>query len=93
MPAGVTREQQAARDAEQLIVFADGAEEAGLTVYARRARVVARETIWLATELENARSTNRALKQKTDRMDDILAERVFCDGCRQAMRQTETEAA
>lgn len=68
-------------------MFADGAEEAGSIMYARKARVVARETIWLAQELENAQSTNQALKQKTDRMDDILAGRVFCDRCRQAMKE------
>lgn len=82
-----TREQQAAQLAAELIVFADGAEEAGLIVYAQRARVVARETLWLVGALEGERSFNRALKAKTDRGDDILANRVFCGGCREAMRE------
>jgi hypothetical protein len=63
-----TREQQAAQLAAELIVFADGAEEAGLVTYARRARVVARETLWLVDALEAERSVRRAVQEARDRL-------------------------
>ena len=63
-----TREQQAAQLANELIVFADGAEEAGLVTYAQRARVVARETLWLVDALEAERSARRAIQEARDRL-------------------------
>jgi hypothetical protein len=68
-----TREQKAAELAAELIVFADGAEEAGLVAYAQRARVVARETIWLVDALEGERSARRAIQEARDRCVQILA--------------------
>lgn len=70
MPNGVTttREQQAAELAAELIVFADGAEEAGLIVYAQRARVVARETLWLVDSLAAERSARVAMQEARDRL-------------------------
>lgn len=67
-----TREQKAAQLAAELIVFADGAEEAGLVTYAQRARVVARETIWLADALEGERSARRAIQKQRDECLRIL---------------------
>lgn len=68
-----TREQQAAQLAAELIVFADGAEEAGLIAYAQRARAVARETIWLADALEAERSARKAIQEARDECLRILA--------------------
>jgi hypothetical protein len=88
-----TREQQAAQLAAELIVFADGAEEAGLISYAQRARVVARETIWLAETVERERSARRAIQAARDRCMDILMGHHTCNGCREAMRDASRVAA
>ncbi len=66
--ARATREQQAAQAAAELLVFADGAEEAGMTAYARRARNVARDTLWLIDELAAERSARQALQTARDRL-------------------------
>ena len=71
------RQTQAANLAQELILFADGAEEAGLTVYAQRARAVARETIWLADELEQERSLRQALQRRCDTQQELLGKRVY----------------
>lgn len=63
-----TREQKAAELAAELILFADGAEEAGLIRYAQRARTVARETIWLADALERERSARMAIQEARDKL-------------------------
>lgn len=52
MNSDEARRRNAVRLAERLIYFADGAEEGGLVRYARKARVVAGETLWLAQQLE-----------------------------------------
>jgi hypothetical protein len=65
-----TREQKAAELAAELIVFADGAEEAGLITYAQRARAVAREAIWLADALENAERSLGTMTEERDKWRD-----------------------
>ncbi len=63
-----SREQQAAQAAAELIVFADGAEEAGMIRYAQRARSVARDTLWLVDELAAERSARQAVQTARDRL-------------------------
>jgi hypothetical protein len=72
---GVTtsREHQAANDAADLIVFADGLEQGGFHDYAQRARVVARETIWLADMLQAERSARVAMQEARDRLLEMVA--------------------
>ena len=77
----MTREQQAAQQAEQLIVFADGCEEAGLVTYARKARVVARETLWLVETLANERSARQAIQTQRDECLELLGKGVY-DACK-----------
>ncbi len=67
-----SREQQAAKAAAELIVFADGAEEAGMIQYAQRARVTARDTLWLIDELAAERSARQALQTARDRLEQIV---------------------
>ena len=78
---------EAATLALRLIVFADGAEEGGLAGYAQRARLVARETLWLAEQLALERDAYRQLHERNDAMLQVLAERVFCPGCASKMRR------
>jgi hypothetical protein len=66
------REETALIQARELIVFADGAEEAGMISYARRARVVARDLIRLAGELETERSARQKIQADRDRCLQIL---------------------
>ncbi len=70
--ARVTREEQARLAAAELIVFADGAEEAGMIRYAQRARSVARDTLWLVDELAAERSARQALQTARDRLEQIV---------------------
>ncbi len=62
------RHDLAAKAAADLIVFADGLEQGGWGDYARRARCVARETIWLAQELEHERAARQAVQTARDRL-------------------------
>jgi hypothetical protein len=57
--------EQRARD---LIVFADGVEEAGLRVYAQRARVVADDLLRIAADLRAERSARLSIQQERDRL-------------------------
>jgi len=75
------RAHQAAQQAHQLIVFADGMEAVGYADYARRARVVAREAIWLAGELEAERSARRAIQRQRDDALELLGKRAY-DACK-----------
>jgi hypothetical protein len=70
-----TREQKAAQDAQELILFADGAEEAGLIQYARRARNLARERFWLAQLLEAERSARKTIQEARDRLLEQVTRR------------------
>ena len=76
-PVTASRHQQAAQQARELIVFADGMEAVGYTDYAQRARVVARETVWLVGELEAERSARRALQARCDTQQELLGKRVL----------------
>ena len=78
--ARLSRDQQAAQQAAELIVFADGMEAVGYTDYAQRARVVARETIWLVDELEQERSARQAIQRQRDDALELLGKRVY-DAC------------
>lgn len=82
-----TREEQAADQARELLVFADGIEDAGHPDLARRSRNVARETLWLVETVANERSARKAIQQARDGMLQTLANRVFCNRCRDAMKQ------
>lgn len=57
--------EQRARD---LISFADGCEEAGLTVYAQRARVVAGDLLQVAEDLRAERSVRVSIQAERDRL-------------------------
>jgi hypothetical protein len=61
--------------AKTLSVFADRLEEAGMAVYARRARDVARDTLQLLGELETERSARRQVQARAERLLSILARR------------------
>ncbi len=74
--ARISREQQAAQAAAELIVFADGAEEAGMIRYAQTARNVARDTLWLVDELAAERSSRQAIQRRCDTQQDILGKHV-----------------
>lgn len=63
-----TREQKAAEQAAELLVFADGVEDAGHPELARRSRNVARETIWLVEMVAAERSTRLAMQEARDRL-------------------------
>lgn len=65
-----TREARAAEEARGLVVFADGLEDAGFVELARRARVVAAETLWLADELAGARAALAGMEADRDRWRD-----------------------
>jgi hypothetical protein len=69
------REQVAAELAAELILFADGLEAAGMVEYARRARVVARETIWLVQTLTAERSARKAIQKSRDSLLRDLVQR------------------
>jgi hypothetical protein len=70
------REQTAAEQAAELILFADGFEIAFPDI-ARRARVVARETIWLVDMLQAERSARAALQTRCDTQQELLGKRVL----------------
>lgn len=55
---------QAGQRARDLIVFADGLEEAGLITYAQRARMVARDALELLDELAGERSARRSIQER-----------------------------
>ncbi len=69
-------EQRLARaesDARDLIVFADGAEEAGLVMYAQRGRVIARDLLRIAGELRAERSVRGSIQAERDRLRELLS--------------------
>jgi hypothetical protein len=70
-----SRAFDAAGRARELILFADGAEEAGLAGYARRARHVARETLWLTEQLAAERSAREAATREVARLRDLWTRR------------------
>lgn len=57
------------RRASELMLFCDGAEDAGMAAYARRGRDVARDTLRLLRELEAERSARQAVQAQRDRYD------------------------
>jgi hypothetical protein len=69
------RAASAARRARDLIVYADGVEEAGLENYARRARDVAREVIWLVEEVARERAARALIQERCDELRRLLAKR------------------
>lgn len=64
----------AGRDrAQALLVFCDGVEDAGHPELARRSRVVARDVLRLADELDRERSARRTVQAQRDECLQILA--------------------
>ena len=59
--------------ARELIVFADGVEEAGLRVYSQRARVVADDLLRTAEQLRGERSARLAIQAERDRLRETLS--------------------
>ena len=59
--------------ARELIVFADGAEEAGLVMYAQRARDVARDALRVAKDLRAERSVRASIQAERDRLREMLS--------------------
>jgi hypothetical protein len=67
---------RAETNARELILFADGVEEAGLRVYAQRARVVADDLLKIArTNCDPERSVRQSIQKERDRLRDILSSR------------------
>ena len=67
---GLERIRQDARD---LIVFADGVEDAGQRAYAQRARVVARDLLRIADDLRAERSARASIQAERDRLRSLLS--------------------
>jgi hypothetical protein len=63
--------------ARELVVFCDGAEEAGLVGYARRARVVARDVLELVVALEGERSARVAMQEARDQLQEIVGKGTY----------------
>jgi hypothetical protein len=59
---------RAEQNARELIIFADGVEEAGHRVYAQRARVVADDLLRVAGELRAEGSARQAIQAERDRI-------------------------
>jgi hypothetical protein len=66
------REQQAAKDAAQLIAFADGVEEV-MPGLARKSRCAARDVLWLLDALASERSARQAIQAARDALLGQLA--------------------
>ena len=76
---GVSRETWSVQEAEELIVFADGLEEAGQSVLAARCRIVGRELIWAIQSLEAERSARVAIQRARDRLLGMLGKKEIPD--------------
>lgn len=63
---------QAGQRARDLILFADGLEEAGMVTYAQRARMVAHDTLDALQELAAERSARRAVQARAERLEQLL---------------------
>lgn len=61
------------RDAHDLILFADGAEEAGLVAYAQRARCLARDTLQIIGELRDERRLRIVMQDQRDRARELMS--------------------
>lgn len=62
----MTRAAEAVQRAQDLLVFADGIEEAGLANYAHRARLVAQDALRLAEQLDMERRSRLEQKQRDE---------------------------
>lgn len=69
-----TREEQAARDAAELLTFSDGVEEV-MPGLARRSRVAARDVLWLVGLVEAERSARQAIQEQRDGLLEQLMRR------------------
>lgn len=69
-----SREQQAARDAAELLTFSDGVEEV-MPGLARRSRVSARDVLWLVDLVESERSARQAIQEQRDGLLEQLMRR------------------
>jgi hypothetical protein len=65
------------REAEDFMVFCDGLEQAGLDVYARRGRNIARHLIDTKRMLDATESAVRAMKERCERQQEILGRAAF----------------
>jgi hypothetical protein len=61
------------QDGRDLIVFADGVEEAGHRVYAQRARSVADHLLRVVDELQAERSARRSIQKQCDAFKRLAA--------------------
>lgn len=68
-----SRLENAKRDARELLVFADGVEDAGHPELARRSRSVARDALALAASLAAERSARIAIQADRDRLLAMMA--------------------
>ena len=67
-----------ARDrAQELLVFADGFDDAGHLGLATRSRVVARDMLRLIDDLEAERSARQSVQAQRDRAIELLARRAY----------------
>jgi isopentenyl diphosphate isomerase/L-lactate dehydrogenase-like FMN-dependent dehydrogenase len=64
---------QAEQRARDLIVFADGVEEAGFRMYAQRARAVADDLLRVAGDLRAERSVRVAIQTERDRLRAMIS--------------------
>lgn len=73
----MTWDGDARHRANRLLVFADGFEDAGHPELASRSRVVARDVLRLAEELEAERSTRQAMQSQRDEALEILGQHAY----------------
>jgi hypothetical protein len=64
--------RRAEERARELIVWCDALTDAGLDETARRARMVARDSVELADTLDAERSARRALQERCERLQAII---------------------
>lgn len=67
------------RRARELITFADGLEDGGMTDTARRSRAVARETLELVDAVRSERSARQAAQASYKRCLDLIGARADRD--------------
>lgn len=72
--------------AEAFVEFCDGAQAAGLPEYGRRGRRVAALLIEACDALDCERSARRALQERCERLQDIVAQAAY-NACGEASRE------
>lgn len=71
------REQRAAEAARELLLVADGYEDAGHPQLAHRSRNVARELLWALSSLEDERSARQTIQAAHADAVALLGQRAY----------------